>query len=131
MIRVLTFTVVVIVAFALLNVFGATLGVGFLGGFVGALTAAVGSAFGFVIGLAGALVGLLGAVIGIGSVILVPVLLVLLLGFSAFRLAFLALYAPLFADATAGDWKQHVIEEPVETVVHALAVADFPTQVMV
>jgi hypothetical protein len=26
---------------------------------------------------------------------------------------------------TAGNWKQHVIEEPVETVVHALDVADF------
>jgi len=29
------------------------------------------------------------------------------------------------ADPKAGNWKQHVIEEPVETVVHALAVADF------
>lgn len=29
------------------------------------------------------------------------------------------------ADAKAGNWKQHVIEEPVETVIHALAVADF------
>ena len=29
------------------------------------------------------------------------------------------------ADAKSGDWKQHIIEEPVETVVHALAVADF------
>jgi hypothetical protein len=28
-------------------------------------------------------------------------------------------------DATAGDWKQHTIEEPVETVIHALAAADF------
>jgi hypothetical protein len=29
------------------------------------------------------------------------------------------------AAATAGAWKQHVVEEPVETVVHALAAADF------
>jgi hypothetical protein len=29
------------------------------------------------------------------------------------------------ADPQAGNWKQHVIEEPVETVIHALAVADF------
>lgn len=28
-------------------------------------------------------------------------------------------------DTTAGDWKQHIIAEPVETVIHALAVADF------
>lgn len=29
------------------------------------------------------------------------------------------------ADATVGDWTQHVLEEPVETVIHGLAVADF------
>lgn len=29
------------------------------------------------------------------------------------------------ADPKAGNWKQHIIEEPVETVIHALAVADF------
>jgi hypothetical protein len=29
------------------------------------------------------------------------------------------------AAATAGNWKQHVVEEPVETVIHALVVADF------
>jgi hypothetical protein len=29
------------------------------------------------------------------------------------------------ADATAGNWTQHIVEEPVETVIHALAVADF------
>ena len=29
------------------------------------------------------------------------------------------------ADPKVGNWKQHVIEEPVETVIHALAVADF------
>ena len=29
------------------------------------------------------------------------------------------------ADAKAGGWKEHIVEEPVETVVHALAVADF------
>jgi hypothetical protein len=29
------------------------------------------------------------------------------------------------ADATAGNWKQHIVEEPVETVIHALALADF------
>ncbi len=29
------------------------------------------------------------------------------------------------SDATAGGWKQHIIEQPVETVIHALAVADF------
>ena len=76
MIRVLIFAVVAIVAFALLNVLGAVLGIGIFGAFVGTLTAALGSAFGFVIGLAGALVGLLGAVVGIGSVVLVPVLLI-------------------------------------------------------
>ena len=29
------------------------------------------------------------------------------------------------AEARASDWQQHIVEEPVETVVHALAVADF------
>jgi hypothetical protein len=29
------------------------------------------------------------------------------------------------AEAHGGAWKQHIIEEPVETVVHALAVSDF------
>jgi hypothetical protein len=29
------------------------------------------------------------------------------------------------ADAKSGGWKQHIFEGPVETVVHALAVADF------
>jgi hypothetical protein len=29
------------------------------------------------------------------------------------------------AAATAGNWKQHVVEEPVETVIHALVMADF------
>jgi len=29
------------------------------------------------------------------------------------------------ADTTAGNWNQHIIDEPVETVIHALAVADF------
>jgi hypothetical protein len=29
------------------------------------------------------------------------------------------------AESKAGNWKQHVIEEPVETVIHALAAADF------
>lgn len=27
--------------------------------------------------------------------------------------------------ATDGNWKQHILEEPVETVIHALALADF------
>lgn len=29
------------------------------------------------------------------------------------------------ADTKAGEWKQHVIEQPVETVTHGLALADF------
>ena len=29
------------------------------------------------------------------------------------------------ADPRAGNWTQHVIEEPVETVIHGLAIADF------
>jgi hypothetical protein len=29
------------------------------------------------------------------------------------------------ADAKASDWRQHIIEAPVETVIHALAAADF------
>lgn len=29
------------------------------------------------------------------------------------------------ANAKAGNWKQHIIEQPVETVIHSLAVADF------